>query len=617
MSNEFEKVRAVLGSAEDVDMDGVPMGNPSGSHDDGPPHPPHDDAPPSPAPDDINWAAVERAADQPLNDYGNGQRLVVHHGLDLMFVPRVGWHVWDGRHWVADGADTLRVRKLAQTIWRLIESETHFIKPTRREKELLEEERDLMQQLVDLEGLPADRRTEEVLKQQRQLEIRLKQIEGIVKSHKAAVGRRLTHAKNAGNNGPISHMIDESRTDLAVELEKLDADPLQVNTRSGLLQFKVTDASDDGGGKVADVTVLPHDRDQLITKMADVDYDPDATAPLFDSFLAQIQPDREMREFLQRWLGSSMLGMKTDKMAFWYGDGANGKSVLADTIARILANYSATLRVESITGTNKRAGAEATPDLIPLINARFVRTSEPDQGQRLQEGMVKAMTGGEPLAVRANYGDQIELELIAKITMGGNHKPEIQGGDGGIWRRVMLIPFDVIIPPAQRDNRLVDKLFAQAPGILNWLIEGAMMFLEQGLNPPAAVIAATDEYREESDPLGAFLLSCCRISGDHADKISGKELVDAFNYYLQFERGMNSKQPTTISKALAAKSRQWRHPETGMRFEKSKASVTQYIGLMFTDDFKRRFEAAPRNNNGQITGAGVVSGAAPHPVDDF
>jgi putative DNA primase/helicase len=611
MSDPIKNVKAVFNEAEDVAPDGT-LEAPMESDVSAPRTPPDDPNEPPQLPDNEK---IFYAAEQPLNDYGNGQRFVIHFGEDVMFVPRVGWFTWTGQVWLKD-ADQLAVRARAQKIWSLIEKETAFLQPSKKDKALLAEEHRLKDRRIELEVLPEAEQADDHKEMLGTIAARLKTIDATLKSHKSLIGRRLTHAKNAGNNSPISHMLTESTTDLAVAFESLDAWALDVNTQSGLLRFSYKETGDDKKSRVASQELIPHDRDQLLSKMMPVEYDPTAKAPLFEAFLVRIQPDREMREFLKRWLGLSMCGLKYQKLAFFFGDGSNGKSVLVDLMGRMFAGYAASMRIESLTGSNRRSGAEATPDLIPLLGARFVRTSEPDQGEKLQEGLIKQLTGGEPIPVRANYGEQIDLIPHFKLTMSGNYKPEIRGTDNGIWRRVMLVPFDVEIPEEERDEDLGEKLWAERAGIFNWLVDGLLDFIEGGLAPPANVRDATEEYREESDPIGGFLTSCCTITGDHTDAILSKELGDAFNYYL-LERGMSTWKPTTFAKQISAKSRQWRHPQSRKQFTKSKASLSQYTGLKLTEQFGRRFRDAPRDNQGRPIGV-KADDSTPHPdLDDF
>lgn len=558
------------------DFQDDPLSGLTAMDDHGSVYPGGDPDPDQGAPDHMS-EALSRAAGLPLNDYGNGQRFVTHFGRDFMFVPRVGWFNWSSGRWVKDD-DMLLVRRRAQGLSDLIIREIPYLSSGKVA---------VSSRIRELRGVAKSERSSE-------------QSEELVGLSKL-VGRHRSFATTTGNSARIDNAAKEAGVDLAVAFDDLDARDLDVNTESGVLRFSVIDASEDGGGKVADVTVLEHQRDQRMTKMMPVTYDPAAPRDRFEAFLQRVQPDAEMRGFLQRWLGLSMTGLPMQRLVFFHGGGANGKSVLVDLMARIMGNYAATARIESLTGSNRRGGGEATPDLIPLMGARMVRTSEPDEGQRLQEGLIKELTGGEPIQVRALHSDFVEVRPVFKLTMSGNHKPEIRGTDDGIWRRVMLVPFDVQIPESERDPELVAKLFEERCGVFAWLVEGLCDFLEGGLRPPSSVTDATREYREESDPIGRFLVNCCVITGAPEDVVTSKVLGDAFNYHL-IEQGMTGWKPTTFARQISVKARQWRHPQTGVQFAKGKASVSQYVGLRLTDAFKRRFENAPRDHHGRPIG---------------
>ncbi len=560
---------------------------------------------------------LERCAALPLNDHGNGQRFVVHFGRDTMFVPRVGWFTWDGKVWRKDD-DQLSIRGRAQRLSDLILREMHYLPMPEVERTLLSERGDIRARRAELEAVAKADRSEDQRAELGELQRKCDALAEIEKRHKATRGRHRSFANTTGNSARIDNATKEAGVALAHPFEALDATPLDVNCEAGVLRFSVLDMSDEGAGRMARVDLVPHEREQRMSKIMPVDYCPDAPRPLFDAFLERVQPDREMREFLKRWLGLSMTGLPMQRLVFFYGGGANGKSVLVDLVAKIMGNYAATARIESLTGTNRRGGGEATPDLIPLMGARMVRTSEPDEGQRLQEGLIKELTGGEPIQVRALHSDFIEVRPIFKLTMSGNHKPEIRGTDDGIWRRVMLVPFDVQIPEGERDPDLGRKLWEERAGVLNWLIEGLCDALERGLDPPATVTEATREYREESDPIGLFLTTCCVVTAEPGDVITSRDLGHAFAFHLM-ERGMTPWRDATFAKQISAKSRHWRHPETGLMFERGKRSITQYIGLRFTDAFRRRFDAAPKDHNGKPIGTrfGSDDAAAPDPDPSF
>ncbi|AET73344.1 primase [Emiliania huxleyi virus PS401] len=607
MADEFEPVRAAFERAEDVAPE--PGLTPPEEEASAPPRTPAD--PPSDLPEDPK----RRASRLPLNDYGNGQRFVIHFGEDVMFVPRVGWFTWTGKVWKKD-PDELAVRAKAHRIAGLIAGEVEHIQPTPREVKVIARERELQEQLATLDALAPAERAETHDKELALIRAELRGIEATLKTHKSRIGRILTHAKNAGNNGPLNHLLTESSVSLAVPLDDLDAHPLDVNTASGLMRFRVEDMTEEGGGKMADLEILPHARRQLQTKIVPHEVDRTKTAPLFEKFLAEVQPDIEMRAFLQRWFGLSMTAVPIQRLVFFYGTGRNGKSVLVDTMARIVGDYAASARIESLTGSNRRGGGDATPDLIPLIGARLVRTSEPDQGERLQEALIKELTGGEPINVRALHSDFVEIRPVFKLTMSGNHKPDIRGGDDGIWGRLLLVPWDVRIPDDRQDQNLVEKLMGEAPGILNWMIEGLLDYLEGGLRPPAVVTEATQEYREESDPIGTFLTSCCTITGNFDDKLLSSEISNAFNYH-QMERGLNQWKPGTFTRQFSTKAKTWKHPHSGLGIEKSKASLSQYTGLRFTDDFGRRWRDAPKDHQGRALSVASGPEAGSHPAPPF
>ncbi|WP_340109473.1 phage/plasmid primase, P4 family [Pikeienuella sp. HZG-20] len=602
-----DPIRAAFAAAEPVDAGPDPF--PDGGPDYAPDYasPPDDGrgAPPPPA-DPALEEALKECAGYALNDHGNGQRFARHFGDDVIFVPRLGWFTWDGRRWEKD-EDRLRVRAFAQRLGPLIEDESRYVETTAREAALLRETREIRATLR--READEDERT--------RLSTRLVAIDKLLEPRAKRIGGILKHAKSAGNSGSIDHMMQESTTSLSRPHDALDVEQLAVCTPEGVWRFAREDMSEEGGGAVARVERSDPDRGDLITKLTGANYlDPDsveAAAPRFHAFLEEIQPDIEMRRFLQRWFGLCMSALPHQGLAFFYGDGANGKSVLVDLVRRVLGDYATSIRIESLTGSNRRQGAEATPDLIPLVGARAVMTSEPDEGQRLQEGMIKVLTGGEPVPVRPNYGEFINVLPFFKLTMSGNHKPEIRGTDDGIWRRVLLVPFDVRIPDERKDLKLGEKLWAERDGVLAWMFEGLLAYLEDGLRPPETVLEATREYREDSDPIGQFLAACFAVTGDPADRVTSKDMVEAFRLYM-LERGMTAWKDTTFSRQLSTRARSYRDPATGRSFDKGKSSVAQYHGLRMAQPFASRFRDAPRDRDGRVTvPAAAASAGSPDP----
>ena len=549
-----------------------------------------------------------------MNDYGNGLRFVTHFGDDLMYVPRVGWFTWTGKLWQKD-PDMIAVRRHAQCLGALIEKEISWMRHAPEDMDLIVRATDYAKQFTDLDAiLPADRTADQAqrLEELSRNLTKIREARTRLGKAKAAVK---AHARGAGNSPKIKAAIGESETKLARSVDDLDANDLIVNCDAGVLIFSTL--ADADARVCADVRLVPHARDQLLTKIMPAGFVDAAPRPMFDKFLARVQPDPEMRGFIQRWFGLSMTGLTGEqKLAFFYGSGANGKSVLVDLMAKLMGDYSATAKIESLTGRNRRSGGDATPDLVPLIGARMVRASEPEEGERLQEAKIKELTGGEPILIRALNEDFLEVNPKFKLTISGNHKPEIRGSDDGIWRRVMLVPFDVQIPQNERDPALVEKLWQERDGIMQWLIDGLVDYLEGGLREPDAVLAATAEYREESDPLGNFLTDCCIATGDAADSILSADLTQAFNFWLVSGGGEMWK-GTTIQRQLGRKAKGWRHPKSGHAITKGKSSRAQYEGIRFTDVFKRALHEAPKDRNGNPTAPASVAEPKGEYDDDF
>lgn len=621
MTDPLDTVRQQITDLEQVDMGPVPVAGESASDAPDPDQMPPDDSwmpdpeagfvppgddPPAELPPEAICGAF------PLNDIGNGQRFKTYFGANVLAVPRVGWFTWAGFKWAKDD-DRIAIRTLAQQVSALMLKEVEFLVVEPWEKDRLD-------------ALPATRAEAELLQakgdktaeEEAQLKILWAKVQRGEETKKLVAKRRTeyrTFAKSTGNTAKIEAMMKEAEPNMSRMLDDLDADDLAVNTQSGTLRFFVDRGPDGTANPVAGFRLDPHDRADLLTKCMPVMHDPFATAARFDAFLSRIQPDAEMRRFLQRSFGLAMTGRVEQRIWFLFGHGANGKSVLVDLMARMLGDYAATAKIESLTGQSKRGGADATPDLIPLMGARMVRASEPEQGERLKEGTIKELTGGEPILVRALHSDFVEVKPDFKLFISGNHKPEIRGTDDGIWRRVLLIPFDVQIPEGERDPDLGKKLFLEAPGILNWMIEGLLDYLEGGLQIPKQVQDATREYREESDPVGVFLDACCSVSGEATAFTRSSSLTDAFNFWLT-ERGETQWTGRTFQLRLKDKAERWRDPRTGNTFTAAKRSVSGYQGLELTDMFRRRMEDAVSRGTWKRAAASTAADS-PDPGSDY
>jgi len=326
-------------------------------------------------------------------------------------------------------------------------------------------------------------------------------------------------------------MLDTAKSINGIPIlpDDLDNHPWVLNVNNGEIDLK--------NGKLAD-----HKRENLITKIAPVTYDPNAKCPIWESFLHKIMNgNTNLIQFLQRAIGYTLTGDTGEQCLFiLYGSGANGKSVFLDTVSALFGeDYSQ--NTPSSTLMVKRN--EGIPnDIAALRGSRLITAIEAEEGQRLAESLVKSMTGGDKMTARFLRGEFFSFIPEFKLFLATNHKPQIRGTDGAIWRRINLIPFEVTIPPEERDRNLSAKLRNELPGVLNWAITGCLQWQKQGLGVPSAVKDATSVYRDEMDAIGAFLEDACTVHGDA--KVSASDLYREYTVWAEEngERALNKRQ---------------------------------------------------------------------------
>ncbi len=285
--------------------------------------------------------------------------------------------------------------------------------------------------------------------------------------------------------------------------EELDANPWLVNCLGGTLDIKHRQ-------------IRPHTREDLLTKIAPVEYDPEAICPAWDAFLQQIMGgSEEMVEYLQKAVGYSMTGSTEEHCLFvLYGTGRNGKSTFLNTIRCMFGDYARQAATDAFMA--KRVGNSGPSDEIAALRgARFVTAIETDEGQRLAEALVKQLTGGDTVTVRRLYENFFEFKPEFKLFLATNHKPKIHGTDNAIWRRIRLIPFTLSLTEDEVDKGLPEKLHREMSGIFAWAVRGAFKWLQNGLGIPKIVYEATQEYRSEQDVVGRFLEECCIIGEEN------------------------------------------------------------------------------------------------------
>lgn len=264
----------------------------------------------------------------------------------------------------------------------------------------------------------------------------------------------------------------------------------------------------------------------LITKKSNFIYDKTADCPTWKMFLMQIfAKDMQLIRFIQKACGYALSGDVSEQCLFiLFGTGANGKSTFLNVLLELFGDYGCSTGIETFIKKNK----EQSNDLARLKGSRLVTTSEIEQGIPMSESLIKSVTGEDSLTARFLYGEYFSFKPTFKIFMATNHKPKIRGADNGIWRRIKMIPFDVTIPPEQRDKNLTEKLIAENAGILNWLIQGYAMWKKEGLGDADAVSKANEEYRMDMDAVGTFVNDCLEIDGSLSWRLHTKILYETY-----------------------------------------------------------------------------------------
>lgn len=282
--------------------------------------------------------------------------------------------------------------------------------------------------------------------------------------------------------------------------------------------------------------LLPHDRERMMSKIVSCDYDVDHGKPeKWLKFLDDITAcDKDLQEYIQRCVGYSLTGSGREQCVYFlYGMGNNGKSTFLDTISDIMGEYARNMGVETIMQSKFGSGTGANSQIARLRSARFVTCEEPPMGA-LNESVVKQITGGSKVTARFLYGSEFEFTPEFKLWIATNHKPIIKGTDFGIWRRIKLIPFEVIIPPEKVDKNLKAKLREEFPQILAWAVEGAMKWYKDGdLMEPDKVKDAVKEYKQDMDTIGTFFSECIEITNDKADKRSHSDLFGVYKEWVK------------------------------------------------------------------------------------
>lgn len=438
-----------------------------------------------PTSEPATFVEISEAEKEHLTDLGNGKRIARLHGQDLRYTQAFGWATWDGARWKRD--ETGQVMRIAkQTALGFYAESARIMEKAKAAVKAAEAA------ATNNDADSAGKHSEKA----REL---MKLAYALSDWAKKCQGRARLEAMIA---------LAQSELPIATHSDDFDKNDWLLNVNNGTIDLRT--------GRLQ-----PHRREDYITKIAPVHFDPHATCPTWIAFLKRIMDgNQDVIDFLQRAIGYSLTGATVDHALFFaYGGGQNGKSTFFETLAALLGEYWQKAPTEILMVKDRTTGIPN--DIARLVGLRMVVAAEVEEGSRMAEKQVKDLTGGDTLVARFLNKEFFEFKPTHKVWMYGNHKPVIRGTDTGIWRRVKLIPFMVTIPENERDPDLKNKLFQELHGILAWAVQGCLDWQKNGLKPPTVVQLATEQYKTESDTFSAFL-SECTIKKEDARTQAGK-----------------------------------------------------------------------------------------------
>jgi putative DNA primase/helicase len=470
------------------------------------------------------WQILRRcAAECDENDIGNANRLLAWYGSRVLNVLEAGWHGWTGTHWDFEAGQHM-VERYAQQVSPLIKREAALIEADADELMAIDEAAKLK------EMYPEPRRRPPLAEIERLVDgvptlVEVAVAETIKRGSdiaKAVAGRRAGRFQfgiRSGDRARTRAMIDQAEPHRTARPADMDSDDYAINTPSGTIRLERAIDRDCPDPDVTRYKVTrrldPHNPADLMTKITRAGYDPKATAPNFMRDLARFVPDVATQEFLQVFFGYCALGLNGEQVyCFFYGDGQNWKSALTHAVGKALGSYTKPMMYTSISGQNMPSGDKPSPDWARLPGVRMLTIEEVPGREPIREELIKMITSGSDMPVRHLNKGLFDMATKFTAVMISNAEPNIRGADMGIWRRTIIVRFQVIIPTAERRpiNEVLAMYAAEDAGILNWIVAGAEKYLAQGLAPFITddMRAFTEGVRRDRDAVGSFVADCIR-----------------------------------------------------------------------------------------------------------
>lgn len=382
--------------------------------------------------------------DPSFNDAGRADRFVARYGRDLRFVPeREVWLTWERDRWKLDTDGAVERFALAMS-------------------------KAMLHAAAEMKGVD----------------------DASVRARNAAGKEALA----CGDRRNIADFVHLARVNPLVLLpvDQLDADPWVVGAKNLVVDLRTG-------------VTRPYTRTDFITRTLACDVDPGATCPRWEKFMEEVLPDEDVRHYVHKAVGYSLTGnMREHVFFFLYGGGRNGKSTFVKTLETRVLGKLCVRAGKGITTANE-SGKYPEREVAELAGARTILSSETEIGQKLNEGVIKDLSGGDVMRGRHLYEGGFDFAPVGKLWVMGNHKPVIKGTDGGIWRRVRLIPFTQKFEGDKDDRQMEDKLAAEASGILNWAVRGCLLWQKEGLEMPQVMQAAVNAYKRDEDRLADFI----------------------------------------------------------------------------------------------------------------
>jgi len=332
-----------------------------------------------------------------------------------------------------------------------------------------------------------------------------------------------SHKKRSLTTPGINGALSMSTTDFRIEVSvnDLDARPWELNTPAGIVNLRTGE-------------LHPSDPTHLHTKTTA--FAPDFTADQtpWTQFLGSIfQGDAEMIAYIQRLMGYACVGeVREAILPVFYGQGANGKTVLLETVQAVLGDYATVAPQRFLV---QGPGQHAT-EIAAIAGARLVIASETNEGEKFDEAKVKILTGGDKIKARFMRQDEFTFKPSHLLVMMTNHRPEVGSGGTSFWRRLREIPFTYVVPESERDPELTSRLTHQhGQAIMAWLAQGAADYAANGLREPEKVKAATKGYEASTDTVGRFVEEMCIIGGGEYVKSQTAKMRDTYESWCRAE----------------------------------------------------------------------------------